>query len=95
MFTYTNDELQSVFDTCFESREPLILKQFPAKEKKKYLVLLWIKDIFIKDVMYTESDVNTLLKPIYHDYVTLRRYLIDYQFLMRKRDGSVYMKTEN
>ncbi len=31
-----------------------------------------------------------ILKPIYHDYVMIRRYLIEYGFLDRHRDGSAY-----
>lgn len=92
MFTYTEEEMQTICDHYFLSIEPLILKQFPAKEKKKYLVLLWIKDVFKEGVIYTEKEINACLKPIYGDYVTLRRYLVDYQFLARKRDGSSYTK---
>jgi hypothetical protein len=91
-FEYTEAELDLVFKSYFESKDPLKLIIFPSKEKKKYLTLHFIKDVFKFDVIYTESEVNALLKPIYHDYVTIRRYLIDYGFLKRARDGSMYQR---
>ena len=40
--------------------------------------------------IYGEKEVNQILKMVYEDYVTLRRYLIEYGFLDRKPDGSQY-----
>jgi hypothetical protein len=34
--------------------------------------------------------VNEILKNAYEDYATLRRYLIEYDFMDRKADGSQY-----
>jgi len=45
---------------------------------------------FQNDRIYTEKEVNEILKAIYDDYVTLRRYLIEYGFLDRKLDGNQY-----
>lgn len=39
---------------------------------------------------YTEAQVNEALAEIYTDYVTLRRYLIEYGFMDRTKDGAVY-----
>jgi hypothetical protein len=44
--------------------------------------------------MYKEKEVNQILEPIYDDYVTLRRYLIEHGFLGRNRDGSQYWLEE-
>lgn len=35
-------------------------------------------------------EVNEILRPVYDDFVLLRRYLIDYKFLTREKDGSCY-----
>ena len=75
----------------FLSLEPLRLKNFPAKEKKKIVVLVEIAGQFRRDVSYTEKEVNALLAEIYpEDYVTLRRYLIEYGFMDRTQNGSAY-----
>lgn len=66
------------------------LKTFPAKEKQKLVVLREISTLFHPKETYSEKDVNEVLKRVYHDFVTLRRYMIEYGFLDRKSDGSSY-----
>ena len=39
---------------------------------------------------YSEKEMNQILENVYHDYVMIRRYLIEYGFLDRKLDGSQY-----
>lgn len=45
-FEYTQAELDEVVKTYFNSTNPLVLKSFPPKEKKKYLCLIKIMEIF-------------------------------------------------
>ena len=66
------------------------LKTFTMKEKSRIIVLGHIASRFKFGVKYTESDVNSVLMEIYDDYVTLKRYLVDYRFMDRKPDGSLY-----
>lgn len=66
------------------------LLKFPKKEKRKVVVLTNIADRFERNRHYSEKEVNELLKSVYDDYVTVRRYLIEYGFLDRDRDGSRY-----
>ncbi|SDM98898.1 hypothetical protein SAMN04488137_2939 [Fictibacillus solisalsi] len=66
------------------------LKTFPAKEKQKLVVLREISTLFHPKETYAEKDVNEVLKSVYYDFVTLRRYMIEYGFLDRKPDGSAY-----
>lgn len=73
-----------------ESLNPLVLKVFPAKEKKKYVLLTYIIKLFKKGIKYTEKEINEILKPVYVDYVIIRRYLVDYQFLDRLDNGKAY-----
>ncbi|MGX4667923.1 DUF2087 domain-containing protein [Cerasibacillus sp. JNUCC 74] len=40
--------------------------------------------------MYSEMEVNEILKAIYSDFAILRRYLIDYEFMERSRDCTKY-----
>jgi len=39
---------------------------------------------------YPEREVNQILRDIHEDYVTLRRYLIEYGFLERTQDCGEY-----
>ncbi|MEH7444552.1 DUF2087 domain-containing protein [Bacillus sp. JJ1122] len=66
------------------------LKKFPPKEKQRLIVLREIIKRIDSDAVYTEKEMNQLLKEIYADYVLIRRYLIEYGFLDRKPDGSQY-----
>jgi len=63
---------------------------FPAREKKKIVVLRRISTYFKEGVTYSEKEVNRILSRVYEDHVLLRRYLIEYGFLDRTRDGAVY-----
>lgn len=66
------------------------LKQIPMQSKKIQVVLNYIYDAFDKERRYTEKEVNEVLAHFHPDTTTLRRYLVDYHFLDRERDGSVY-----
>jgi len=90
MFDITGLDILKTKQTLLISNKPLKIKVFPAKEKRKYILLGMICHYFDKDKKYNESEVNEILKEIYSDYVTLRRYLIIYGFLDRTTDGSAY-----
>lgn len=70
------------------------LKNFPAKEKKKIIILEEIMKNFRKGKIYSEKDINKTLKRIYEDNATIRRYLIEYGFLDRSKDCSKYWVRE-
>lgn len=70
------------------------LKSYPAKEKKKIIVLAEISKNFSKGKKYSEKEVNRILKRIYEDYVTLRRALVEYGFIERANDCSSYWVKE-
>ncbi len=59
------------------------IKLLPALHTKRLVVLTWLANLFEKDRKYPESEVNEMLKGHSVDHVTLRRYLVDYGFLMR------------
>ncbi|WKT78389.1 DUF2087 domain-containing protein [Lysinibacillus fusiformis] len=66
------------------------LVRFPKREKQKIIVLRAITMLFDKEKQYTEKELNEIIKPMYEDYVHIRRYLIEYGFLDRQSDGSAY-----
>lgn len=89
-FEVTRAEQQKILNTAFESLEPMKLAHFPVKEKKKVVILQAIAGAFQPGRDYSEREVNEVLGAIWHDYVTLRRYLVEYGYLCRERDGSRY-----
>jgi hypothetical protein len=74
------------------SKNPLRIKSLPAKEKRKVHLFELAARSFEPDRIYTEAEVNEILIPIFEDYVMLRRYLIDYQYLKRNPSGSRYQR---
>ena len=86
----TDDEAKKIIDTFFSSMEPLKLKSLSSKEKKKLVILRVIAGQFATSRRYSEKEVNAILKGIFEDYVTLRRYLIEYGFLDRTQDCAEY-----
>ncbi|MDF2472377.1 MAG: hypothetical protein K0R21_159 [Anaerocolumna sp.] len=70
------------------------IKQFPSKEKKKIILLGEVMKNFVRNREYNENEVNRILKRIYEDFSTLRRALIEYGFLDRSDDCSIYRVKE-
>lgn len=71
------------------------IRQFPAREKKKIILLREIVKNFKKNAEYSETEVNRILERIYQeDYPSLRRALIEYGFMDRSRDCKVYRVKE-
>ncbi|GAU79798.1 DUF2087 domain-containing protein [Fusibacter sp. 3D3] len=89
-YKITADEAKAILERAFISLEPLKLKTFSTKEKKKLVILRQIVSTLDPQKHYTEKELNVILKAIYPDYVTLRRYLIEYGFMDRSKDGSDY-----
>lgn len=89
-FAITASEKDKVIKTYVESADPLVIKSFPVKEKRKLILLDLIARRFAPDRVYTEKEVNEIIRPIFHDFATIRRYLIEYGYLDRTSNGSSY-----
>ncbi len=89
-FAITEKENAEIIKAYFKEGEDGPLSNFPPKEKRKVAILRHLLNRFDERRKYTEKEVNQILKEAYHDYVTLRRYMIEYGFLDRKPDGSLY-----
>ncbi len=61
------------------------LREIPAKQSKRLIVLSRLALEFEVGVRYTEQHVNQTLKRFHQDYAALRRYLVDEGFLARER----------
>lgn len=82
-----------------ESRKVLVdytsgqrLKSIPTKLKKLQVVLVWLATLFETDRLYTEAEVNAILREHHEDYARLRRELIEAGYLARERDGRHYWR---
>jgi hypothetical protein len=87
-YNITDKEKQGVIKTYMD--ESGGLKSYPAKEKKKIIVLEEISKNFSKGKTYSEKEINRILKRVYEDYVAIRRALIEYGFIERTNDCSSY-----
>ncbi len=94
-YLITEKEAATILRTCFYSLDPLKLKSFPPKQKKKLVILRAIADQFDPDTRYAGRDVDETLGAIYEDYASLRRYLIEYGFMARTPDGKEYWRISN
>ncbi|MUT67787.1 DUF2087 domain-containing protein [Paenibacillus sp. NEAU-GSW1] len=90
-YAITEKEHDAVMKQYFPKGPNGPLTQFPRKEKKKIVILRHIASYFKPGRKYKEKEVNEQLKAFFEDdYVTLRRYLIEYGYLDRKDDCSEY-----
>ncbi len=89
-YNVTRSEYEQIVSKYFPEGIEGPLKTFPPKQKQKIVVLREICQRFQVGENYEENEVNQILKAAYDDYVTLRRYLIEYGFMDREPDGSRY-----
>lgn len=87
-FNITDKEKTQVISTYMD--ENGALKTYPAKEKKKIIILEEISKNFSKGKHYSEKEINRVIQRIYEDYATIRRALIEYGFLDRDNAGKNY-----
>lgn len=86
----TKAEEEKVLSTMFSSLDPLKLKTFSTKEKKKIVILKKISEQFERNKRYSEKELNNIIKEVYEDFATIRRYLIEYGFIERTNDCKEY-----
>lgn len=91
----TPEERDKIIERYFPEGINGPLKEVSMREKSRIVVLEQLASRFQKDKTYSEKEVNEILKKVSPDYVTLRRYLIEYGFMERKKDGSEYWIKKN
>lgn len=91
-FNITDEEKLNVINTYMDENKAL--KSYPAKEKKKIIVLEEISKNFTNGKTYSEKEINRILERVYEDYATIRRALIEYGFIERAKDCSSYWLKE-
>lgn len=89
-FAITEFESEQVLARYLPNGPEGPLTTFPSGEKRRLTLLRHIATFFEPGRVYTEKEVNQVLSQFYEDYALLRRYLVDYGFISRARDGSAY-----
>ncbi|WP_225229943.1 DUF2087 domain-containing protein [Sporosarcina quadrami] len=89
-FESTEIERDKVLKNYFKQGVGGPLDIFPSKDKRKYIIAQEIIKRFEVGTEYQESEINSILKEVYPDFATIRRYFIDYKFMKRSNDGKVY-----
>jgi len=87
MYTFTEEEQIKIFKSYIKDGKVTV---FPSKERKKYILLAFFISLFKIDKVYTEKQVNEIIKKVYPDFATIRRYLVDYKMLNRTKDCKQY-----
>uniref|UniRef100_UPI00406D2F2F DUF2087 domain-containing protein n=1 Tax=Metasolibacillus sp. FSL H7-0170 TaxID=2921431 RepID=UPI00406D2F2F len=93
-YSIEDKEREKVLQTYFKQGLDGSIETIPSKEKRKLIILQHILQRFTIGKVYTEKEVNMILKSVHEDFVTLRRYLIEYGFMDRNTDGSSYWVKE-
>lgn len=86
-YIITEEEAAKVMQNFFKDGR---LIAFPAREKRKAIVLMFFARCFEPGRIYSEKEVNAVIEEVYDDHVTIRRYLVEYGYLCREKDGSKY-----
>lgn len=66
-----------------------VLEKMPAQRKKRLIVLEQFAHRFETGHHYTETEVTALIRPLYDDYCTVRRLLVD-EGMIRRDDGGYW-----
>lgn len=70
------------------------IRQYPANLEERGRLLAWVaRDAFRADEVLGEQAVNERLALYHDDVAVLRRYLVDYQLVERRSDGTEYALT--
>ncbi len=83
-----NEDEEAVLRSYFRGGR---LREIPARESKRRIVLERIAVEFDPGVRYSEAEVNAVVGRFHADHAALRRYLVDGGFLSRER--GVYWRT--
>lgn len=76
--------------SVFIQEQPFYIKQMPKKWKLKQQVVSLVVQHLSIDHVLSEKELTNQLQNMYHDPVELRRYLVDFGFVKRTKDGAKY-----
>ena len=70
------------------------IKHIPSKPAKLQVILDYVLQAFTPGVIYTEKEVNSIIRRFHLDTASLRREMIDRGMMQRKSDGSQYWRPQ-
>ncbi|MDB1922059.1 DUF2087 domain-containing protein [Clostridium tertium] len=70
------------------------IRYFPIKEEKRKALLPRFDNLFEPNRIYTEGEVKTIINKVYDYDSLIKRYLVDYGYLKRDKNGEKYCKVE-
>ncbi len=70
-------------------------RELPAQEKKFLVLVRQAGQVFELGRRYSEKEVNDALRRLHPDTATLRRALIDHQWMQREADGATYWRSDS
>lgn len=86
-YAITEQEKENIIKNYIKNNKII---NIPRAEKKKIIILQYLLQKFQRNKRYTEKEVNEIIKSMHEDFATLRRYLIEYGFMARENNGSIY-----
>jgi hypothetical protein len=84
---FTPEEKQRILDSFLRNG---VLTKMPSQRKKQLVIIEAVAARFEPGRDYAEREVNAILQPMYEDFVTLRRDLVDAHFMTR--DHGIYRR---
>jgi DNA-binding HxlR family transcriptional regulator len=75
---------RKILETFFRGGK---LVQLPAQKKKRLVILDKFAQMFTPGRRYSEQEVTALIAPLYQDYCTIRRLMVDEGLIMRDQSG--------
>ncbi len=70
------------------------VEKMPAQLKKRLIILSWFATKFERERTYQEEEVSRIIEQHYDDYCLVRRDLVDFHFMSRKKQLYTLLKTE-
>ena len=89
-YAITRAEKEDVLNRYFSSDGQSLIRRFPAKEKKKIIIMQRLMNDLEIGKDYTEKEVSEIIKRYFDDFESVRRALIQYGFMDRVADGTRY-----
>ncbi|WP_169730479.1 DUF2087 domain-containing protein [Salinispira pacifica] len=91
----TTAEAREIEEKHLDRSSGIKLLKFPRKEKAKLVILKVLAGLFEKDRVYSDGEVTEILKPVFSDVATIRRYLVEYNFIFRDAAGREYRRNNS
>ncbi len=85
--------LSSFLEPGAAPSDPPRIKDAPASERKRLVLLRWLAARFEPGRRYPEPEVNIMLALHHHDYASWRRYLVDAGLM--DREAGIYWRRED